>query len=113
AGLALVVAAGVTGRSGWALLAASAVTTGGVVAVFGALFPTPIAGPGGVTVGGAAAGDPTLTTMLWITAVLLPPLLGALAFGYVRFLRAPAGAPRAGVVAVVARALRGTLHELR
>nr|WP_282600209.1 cytochrome d ubiquinol oxidase subunit II [Patulibacter sp. SYSU D01012] len=113
AGLALVVAAGAAGRAGWALLAGAAVTTGAVVAVFGALFPTPIAGAGGVTVTGAAAGNPTLSSMLWIAALLLPPLLAALAFAYVRFLRAPEGVARGGVAGAVARALRGTLHELR
>jgi cytochrome d ubiquinol oxidase subunit II len=101
------------GRSGRTLLAGAAVTGGGLATVLAVLFPTPIAGPGGVDLATAAAGDTTLTWMLVIALVLVPALLGALAFAYLRFLMAPEGGPRRGLAAAVARAARGTLGELR
>ncbi|MEV4423695.1 hypothetical protein AB0L40_27575, partial [Patulibacter sp. NPDC049589] len=75
---------------------------------------TPIAGrgPGAVALGDAAAGATTLTAMLIVAVVLLPPLLAALAFAYARFLRRPDDAPAGGLGSLVARATRGTLREL-
>lgn len=118
---ALVAAAGLValpcvaraGRSGRTLLAAAAVTGGGLATVLAVLFPTPIAGPGGVDLATAAAGDTSLTWMLAIALVLVPALLAVLAFAYVRFLIAPEGGQRRGVAAALARAARGTLGELR
>ena len=111
--LAAVVALAARGRSGPTLAAAAAATALLLVAVLAALDPTPIAGPGGVALADAAAGATTQRAMLVVAVVLLPPLLAALAFAYLRFLRAPDGAPARGPGAVVARALRGTLRELR
>jgi cytochrome d ubiquinol oxidase subunit II len=101
------------GRSGRTLLAAATVTGGGLATVLAVLFPTPIAGPGGVDLATAASGDTSLTWMLGIALVLVPTLLGVLAFAYVRFLIAPEGGPRRGIAAALARAVRGTLGELR
>lgn len=100
-------------RAGGALLAVAAATGGGLGTVLAVLFPTPIAGAGGVDVGTAAAGDTTLTWMLVIALVLVPPLLGVLAFAYGRFLRSPDGVVRGGIGAAIARAFRGTMGELR
>lgn len=113
AGLVVLPGAALGDRAGRTLLAAAAVTAGALGVVLAVLFPTPVAGPGGVDLATAAAGDPTLTWMLVIALVLVPPLLGALAFAYLRFLRAPDDGPRRGLGAVLARAARGTLGELR
>lgn len=112
-GLVALPGAALAGRAGRTLLAGAAVTAGGLGVVLAVLFPTPIAGAGGVDLATAAAGDTTLTWMLVIALVLVPPLLGALAFAYLRFLRAPDDGPRRGIGAVLARAARGTMGELR
>jgi cytochrome d ubiquinol oxidase subunit II len=101
------------GRSGRTLLAGAAVTGGGLATVLAVLFPTPIAGPGGVDLATAAAGDNSLTWMLAIALVLVPLLIAVLVFAYLRFLMAPEGGPRRGLAAALARAARGTLGELR
>ncbi|WP_026910980.1 cytochrome d ubiquinol oxidase subunit II [Patulibacter minatonensis] len=116
AGCALValVAEAVRGRDGRSLAAAAVATTATVVALFATLWPSPVAGrgPGAVALADAASGPTTLTAMLVVALVLLPPLLGVLGFAYVRFLRSPDGAPAGGIGALVARATRGTLKEL-
>ena len=101
------------GRDGRTLVAGAAITAGGFGVVLAVLFPTPVAGPGGVALASAAAGDTTLTWMLAIAVVLVPLVTAALAFAYVRFLEAPEGGPRRGLAAAVGRAARGTLGELR
>lgn len=112
---ALLVREALRGRDGRALGAAAAGTAGVLAALFATLWPTPIAGrgPGAVDLAGAASGETTLTAMTIVAVVLLPLLLGTLAFAYVRFLRRPDDAPRGGLGSLVARATRGTLRELR
>lgn len=113
AGLVALPGAALAGGAGQTLLAAVGVTAGALGVVLAVLFPTPIAGPGGVVLAIAASGDPTLTWMLLIALLLVPPLLGALGFAYLRFLQAPDDGPPRGIGSVLARAVRGTLGELR
>lgn len=101
------------GRDGRTLVAGAAITGGGLAVVLAVLFPTPVAGPGGVDLASAAAGDTTLVWMLAIALALVPLVTAALAFAYVRFLEAPEGGPRRGIAAAIGRAARGTLGELR
>jgi cytochrome d ubiquinol oxidase subunit II len=102
-------------RDGLTLVGAAAAMAGATGALLAALHRTPIAGPGphSVQLAEAASGSLTLGAMLVIAVVLLPLLLTALGFGYLRFLRPPDDAPRAGLAALAARAARGTLRELR
>lgn len=115
AGLGMLVLGAVVVRDDWALLGAATTTAGAVGVVLAVLHHAPVAGrgPHAVRLAEAAAGDVTLTAMLVIAGVLLPPLLVALGYAYVRFLRAPGDAPTAGPGSLLARAVRGTLRELR
>ncbi|MDO9408468.1 cytochrome d ubiquinol oxidase subunit II [Patulibacter sp.] len=112
--LAVLVREAARGHDGRTLIAGAAAAAATLTALFAALFPTPIAGrgPNAVDLADAASSATTLTAMLVIAVVLLPLLLATLAFAYVRFLRRPDDAPRAGLGSLVARATRGTLREL-
>ncbi|CAB4948678.1 unannotated protein [freshwater metagenome] len=112
--LAALVAEAARGRDGRALGAGALATGGALTALFSTLWPTPVAGtgPNAVALADAASGATTLTAMLVVAVILLPLLLAVLAYAYVRFLRRPDDAPRAGLGSMVARATRGTLREL-
>ncbi len=114
-GLGLLVLGAAVARDDWSLLGAACAMAGAVGVVLAVLHHAPVAGAGphAVLLADAAAGDVTLTAMLVIAGLLLPPLLLALGYAYVRFLRAPDDAPARGVGGLVARAIRGTLRELR
>lgn len=101
-------------RGNWdgrVLAAGASMVSGGFGLLLAALFPNPIAGPGGVNLAQAAAGDATLSWMLAIAVILLPGLLFALAFAYLRFLRTPELALRSGRPGWLNRISKGFLGD--
>ncbi len=102
---------GALGGRGLVALGGGALAVGAAFgAVLAALAPLGIAGPGGIALGAEASGDYTLGLMLAVAVVVLPLLLAAQLFGYLRFLRGGRDGARGGLVA---RTARTALEALR
>lgn len=114
-GLAMLVRGAARGAHGQTLVGAAAMTAGAVATVLAALLRTPIAGAGphGVELADAAAGATTLTAMLVMTAVMLPPLLLVVLYAYTRFARPPSGPRSRRPGASPSGGTRGPLRSLR
>ena len=114
AGVALVVlaVAGLRRRAGTALWSGGVAVAALLAALFTALAPYGIAGPGGVDLRAEAAGDYTLTLMTIVAAVVGPGVLAVHAYAYLHFPRSQA-AGRAGGGSPLARLARRGMQQLR
>lgn len=114
AAVALVVLSisGLRRRGGTALWSGGVAVAALLAALFAALAPYGIAGPGGVDLRAEAAGDYTLTLMTIVAALVGPGVLAVQAYAYLRFSRSPA-AGRGADGSPLARLARRGMQGLR
>jgi cytochrome d ubiquinol oxidase subunit II len=105
--LAVLAVAGLRRRARAALWAGGVVVATLTAALFVALAPYGIAGPGGVDLRAEAAGDYTLTLMTIVAAVVGPAVLAVYGYAYLRFSRSAAATTRGGASPLARLARRG------
>ena len=111
AALVVLASAGLRRRAGAALWAGGLAVAAFSAALFVALAPYGIAGPGGVDLRSEAAGDYTLTLMTGVAAVVGPAILAVHAYAYRRFARGDAA--RRGAGSPLTRLARRGMQGLR